>query len=403
MKLRKYQRGYLGAQDDTLDERAAQRCAGVHPTLVEYLTGSHVRVEEGGSPVGGFGMDIVTLTTSLALFTYFNSSGKLHARLVTMTPGKANLGVAVGGEQLPDTYTAGKTSVCRMSDTTALVVYLTSGGVVGCRALTVSGSSVTSGAEATFASDGSSIPKVEFFGTNQAVVCYGSSGVKTSTRVLDLSGTTILPAAELVVSDSFGTHMNLSMITAGGASYIVTYRTSTGGGHMRGRVCAVAGSTVTNPGADTAMSASGNTTAFPTDVLMNDATHGILTWDYASSVIRTLPFTANPTTGVITPGTEIDRAALGVQCTGALLSSGFQILNYDGKPSDTAVSAVTQLLDESGPTPPLGLVEIPPEIRLGTSGLSFDHTVTPVEARKFVSVYKDFSVSGYMFVYAGSI
>ena len=109
---------------------------------------------------------------------------------------------------------------------------------------------------------------VEPISATKALVCYHATTDRIGARILDVSGTTITPGAQLEVSaNTTVSQYNVDVIdsTHGIASYL-----DATGNFVKARVLLISGSTLTVPGSEYNISATGATTSIPTEVKMQN-------------------------------------------------------------------------------------------------------------------------------------
>lgn len=334
-----------------------------------------------GSPVtitsiNSVRLDIAALTSSSAMVTYVDgSTNALRVRMLTID----DLTVTTGTDQNPGVANVfSTTSVCRLTDTTTLVTYLTSGNLIGCRVLTVSGGTVTAGSETTFACIAGSVPKVETVSSTQCIVVYRNPAGNVAARSLSISGTTVTAGAEVVVS--VNTTVNYqNVISISSSSAIVSYLDSTAN-FIKTRVVTISGSTLAVPGTEYNVSANGATTSQFTEVKMKNSTIGIVTWVDAGSIIKSTPIAISGT--VVTTGTIHSYSRNGSVFSHYYLPSGKSVMMYtntsDNFP-DMLVSTVSSSLVVEGSNSDLN------------NELSFELALDKLDNSRVIMIYLSFS------------
>lgn len=377
---------YLGEQNSFFDDRRSIRCTGVSSSPGGILSSGEVAQTNEAV----FRIDVVAMTENIALVTQTNSlTNTLIARVISISGTSATIGAA---QNLVSSILVGNiTSVCKLTDTTALVVYLGSGNLVNCRVLTLSGSTVTAGAAATFASSGTSIAKVEAYSATQTLVVYRNTSSQACARVLDVSGTTITPGSEVVVSANAIDYQNVSILE--GDFGLVTYLDTAGGGFIKARIVNKSGSTLSVPGSEIEVSDVGATTGQATENKTNGSDRAVVTWIDASNLIKSRLYSVS--SGAITPSSQgvYTYARTGSAFSGYVFPSGKNVTVYNNKDSADAPHAMIANLAS-------GSIVEGEDVLLDNTGLSFELAADGLNSTKFIGVYKDFS-TGFLSAFVG--
>lgn len=221
-------------------------------------------------------------------------------------------------------------SICRLSSTTALITYGTpSNNFLGGRVLTVSGTSVSAGTEATINSV-SQYPSVTRLSDTSAVCAYLQAGLKVV--VASISGTTLTWNTPATVS-SVGVNACISTTTLSPTSVLTVFDNSSSSNAPSAVVSTISGTTVTN-GTAVSLESEGVTTSSPfMGVAAMSSTSGVAVWIRASdSYARAVGMTISGTT--ITVGTPITYSAAS---TGSSTLGAMQPITFDGSSASYSI------------------------------------------------------------------
>jgi hypothetical protein len=188
---------------------------------------------------------IAVLSDTVAVYTYIDyNTGTGAADLQAVVATRSGSTISYGS---PTVVRSGLTpqglSVCKLSSTTALVTYETSSNnYLAGKVLTVSGTSVSAGAEATINSV-SQYPSVTRLSDTSAACAYIQAGLKVV--VASVSGTTLTWNTPATVS-SVGVTSSISITSLSSTSVLTVFDNANSSNYPSAVASTISGTTVTN-------------------------------------------------------------------------------------------------------------------------------------------------------------
>lgn len=243
--------------------------SGIHQAMLAVKSpGSNIALVGAATNVVGAasnstGLSLVNLTNQLALLAYVENSGSV-VKVVAMSTNHTSV-VTVGS---PITLLSGAsraiTSITKINDTTALVVYRDSSDYIQFMVVTVAGTTITAYTALASALRANNYHKVVSLTATTALVTWVDySTSQIGMAVISISGTTCTAGAVTGTVETNPTAMQLQRLSATEA--MLVYKLAAG--NLRGSVVTVAGTTATNG----TVYDSGYATASATSILITTA------------------------------------------------------------------------------------------------------------------------------------
>lgn len=250
-------------------------------------------------------------THAIVIYDYGSHPRPLKARGASLA---ADGRWTLGSEITVVTTSYGYHKICRMTDAKAIVVYDSAGGSLKAKCLSLSGVTVSAGAELAVSSASVAVyPDVERMDDDKGIVAYGSSG-SIGLKCLTISGTTLSAGAAATISDATYNAVALASLTSASA----TLAAKTSAGVLTAAAVALSGTTITTGTAITVDT--GITGNICSDGL--SSTKSILCWKagtgYTSGAVLTVSGT-DISAG--TTATSTDTATTGISSVTALSAS----------------------------------------------------------------------------------
>jgi hypothetical protein len=254
--------------------------------------GTQFQVDTDGDDLVRF--EGLTSTTGIAL--YSSAASGIEARHLTNTGGTITGGTVL----VVDANQADTITICRLTDTTALIGYAY-GATHRTRILTVSGTTLSASAVKNMTDTGIDYNTCKLLDTNKVIYCYSNSSLDGVARILSISGTTITENAAFTYYSAFDAHHN--SIDVIDTARVVCCWVNSNNNRVTGEILDISGTTITG-NAETSTSGFGGSLTGDSsiDVSVQDsfnqvvivAANGVLTgrrgiWDYSGSTLNTGP------------------------------------------------------------------------------------------------------------------
>ena len=320
MNLRKYQRGYLGAQNDTLDYRAANRCARTEvdrqPFQALFSPEEDALVINSGDPVGY--MSAVGLTDSLAAVVYSSGGAETDIRLALVSRSGTDLTV------LQDTSisTVGSASLQvvaqRLTDSKGIVIFTSSTGAAYGMVFDVAGgTSFTTGSQyEVWATSINILPRIAVLSS----VKVAAIGSIHGTYIIEISGT-VLTVGTVAF---FGSRSRYDMVALSSTKLLYTYEASPS---LRGRIATVSGTTISYGGEQTLTTYGTTTGPAPTKIFELTGSTAMVAWPTNSGVrICSLSVDGSNVITLGTPTDTGDSSLASIGCFDGVLMSQTKLI-----------------------------------------------------------------------------
>lgn len=294
MKLRKYQRGYLGDSNNSLNTRIDERCADITVGAAELLVVDDQEIFDG-SGGSAFYLDVSVLDDSTAVVTYF-TSGNIRGALISRSGDTLTLEDDVVLASPSGGVTSWPTT-CRLTDTTG-VLFWRDNTALKAHVFTVGGGTITSGSDLTVAASHSTTsPDIIRMTDTTVVVSWIPAGASTISFALLTESSGSLTAGSAATIPIAG---NMGMARVDDVTFITSYINSP---ILKSSVGNISGTSITFGTANDLINPVGSGLgAVDTKVDVNTTTGGWVTW-VADAVLKRIPYSRTGDT--VSTSTEI--------------------------------------------------------------------------------------------------